>query len=40
MALSRLEAEGVWLAIIDTAATNNGLAMSAIAKADLSGAAD
>jgi chromosome partitioning protein len=33
--LSRLEAEGVWLAIIDTAATNNGLAMHAIAKADL-----
>src|ERR1700757_3216446 len=25
--LSRLEAEGIWLAIIDTAATNNGLAM-------------
>ena len=35
MALSRLEAEGVWLAIVDTAATNNGLAMRAIAKADL-----
>jgi chromosome partitioning protein len=35
MALSRLKAEGVWLAIIDTAATNNGLAMRAIAKADL-----
>jgi chromosome partitioning protein len=34
-ALSRLEAEGVWLAIIDTAATNNGLAMRAIARADL-----
>ena len=33
-ALSRLEAEGVWLTIIDTAATNNGLAMRAIAKAD------
>jgi chromosome partitioning protein len=33
-ALSRLEAEGIWLAIIDTAATNNGLAMRAIAKAD------
>jgi len=34
-ALSRLEAEGIWLAIIDTAATNNALAMRAIAKADL-----
>jgi chromosome partitioning protein len=33
--LSRLEAEGIWLAIIDTAATNNGLAMLAIARADL-----
>ena len=33
--LSRLEAEGIWLAIIDTAATNNGLAMRAIARADL-----
>ena len=34
-ALSRLEAEGIWLAIIDTAATNNTLAMHAIARADL-----
>ena len=34
-ALSRLEAEGIWLAIIDTAATNNPLAMHAIARADL-----
>jgi chromosome partitioning protein len=34
-ALSRLEAEGIWLGIIDTAATNNALAMRAIAKADL-----
>jgi chromosome partitioning protein len=34
-ALSRLEAEGIWLAIIDTAATNNVLAMHAIARADL-----
>jgi chromosome partitioning protein len=34
-ALSRLDAEGIWLAIIDTAATNNVLAMRAIAKADL-----
>jgi chromosome partitioning protein len=34
-ALSRLAAEGIWLAIIDTAATNNALAMSAIANADL-----
>ena len=33
-ALSRLEAEGIWLAIIDTAATNNALAMRAIARAD------
>jgi len=33
-ALSRLEAEGNWLAIIDTAATNNAMAMRAIAKAD------
>jgi chromosome partitioning protein len=33
-ALSRLEAEGIWLAIIDTAATNNVLAMHAIARAD------
>ena len=34
-ALSRLEAEGIWLAIIDTAATNNALALRAITKADL-----
>jgi chromosome partitioning protein len=34
-ALSRLDAEGIWLAIIDTAATNNVLAMRAIARADL-----
>jgi chromosome partitioning protein len=34
-ALFRLEAEGMWLAIIDTAATNNALAMRAIARADL-----
>jgi chromosome partitioning protein len=34
-ALSGLEAEGIWLAIIDTAATNNALAMGAIAGADL-----
>ena len=34
-ALVRLEAEGIWLAIIDTAATNNALAMRAIARADL-----
>ncbi|TYO66497.1 AAA family ATPase [Bradyrhizobium hipponense] len=33
--LSRLEAEGVWLAIIDTAATDNALAARAIASADL-----
>lgn len=33
--ISRLEAGGIWLAIIDTAATNNALAMRAIAKADL-----
>src|SRR3954451_2830176 len=33
-ALSRLEAEGNWLAIIDTAATHNAMAMRAIAKAD------
>ncbi|MDE5440519.1 AAA family ATPase [Bradyrhizobium sp. CSA207] len=33
--LSRLEAEGIWLAIIDTAATNNALAARAIASADL-----
>ncbi len=34
-ALVRLEAEGIWLAIIDTAATNNALATHAITKADL-----
>jgi chromosome partitioning protein len=34
-ALSRLEAEGIWLGIIDTAATNNALAMHAIARTDL-----
>src|SRR5437764_15409737 len=34
-ALSRLEAGGIWLGIIDTAATNNALAMRAIARADL-----
>ncbi|MHC2537654.1 MinD-like ATPase involved in chromosome partitioning or flagellar assembly [Bradyrhizobium diazoefficiens] len=33
--ISRLKAEGVWLAIIDTAATNNALATRAIASADL-----
>jgi len=33
--LSHLAADGIWLAIIDTAATNNALAMSAIANADL-----
>ena len=31
--LLRLEAEGIWLAIIDTAATHNALALSAIASA-------
>src|SRR5215468_7219227 len=34
-ALSHLDAEGIWLAIIDTAATNNTLAMRAIVMADL-----
>jgi len=34
-ALLHLEAEGIWLAIIDTAATNNTLAMRAIEMADL-----
>ncbi|MGY4568052.1 MULTISPECIES: nucleotide-binding protein [Bradyrhizobium] len=34
-ALVSLEAEGTWLTVIDTAATNNALAMLAIAKADL-----
>ena len=33
-AMGRLEGEGIWLAIIDTAATNNALAMRAIARAD------
>ena len=35
-ALISLEAEGIWLTVIDTAATNNALAMRAIARADLS----
>ncbi|MDD1523400.1 MULTISPECIES: nucleotide-binding protein [Bradyrhizobium] len=34
-ALVSLEAEGIWLTVIDTAATNNALAMRAIAKTDL-----
>jgi chromosome partitioning protein len=34
-AISRLRAEGIWLAIIDTAATTNSLAMRAIASADI-----
>lgn len=33
--IARLKAQGVWLAIIDTAATNNPLAARAIASADL-----
>jgi chromosome partitioning protein len=33
-AISRLQADGVWLAIIDTAATINSLATTAIAEAD------
>ena len=33
--MARLAAEGIWLAIIDTAATNNALALRAIAMADL-----
>jgi chromosome partitioning protein len=33
--IARLRAEGVWLAIIDTAATTNSLAARAIASADL-----
>lgn len=33
--ISRLKAEGVWLAIIDTAATTNTLATGAITRADL-----
>jgi chromosome partitioning protein len=32
--ISRLQAEGIWLAIIDTAATSNQLAMRAIEKSD------
>ncbi|MFK4537973.1 chromosome partitioning protein [Bradyrhizobium ottawaense] len=34
-ALVSLEAEGIWLTVIDTAATNNALAMHAIARANL-----
>lgn len=34
-ALARLEAEGSWLTIIDTAATNNAAALRAIARSDL-----
>jgi chromosome partitioning protein len=34
-ALFRLGADGIWLAIIDTAATNNALAIRAMARADL-----
>ncbi|MCA1510207.1 AAA family ATPase [Bradyrhizobium sp. NBAIM01] len=34
-ALVSLEAKGIWLTVIDTAATNNALAMRAIARADL-----
>jgi chromosome partitioning protein len=33
--LSRLAAEGIWLTIIDTAATNNASALRAIARSDL-----
>jgi chromosome partitioning protein len=33
-AISRLEAEGIWLTIIDTSATKNPLAMRAIERAD------
>ena len=33
--LARLEAEGIWLTIIDTAATNNAAAVRAIARSDL-----
>jgi chromosome partitioning protein len=33
--LSRLEAEGIWLTIIDTAATSNALALQAIRNSDL-----
>ena len=32
--IARLEAEGIWLTIIDTAATNNALAMRAIVETD------
>src|SRR6201988_1897929 len=35
LALSRLQAEGILLPILDTPATNNALAMHAIARADL-----
>jgi chromosome partitioning protein len=34
-ALVSLEAEGIWLTVIDTAATNNALVMRAIARVDL-----
>jgi chromosome partitioning protein len=34
-AIPRLRAEGVWLTIVDTAATNNALAACAMARADL-----
>src|SRR5579883_1099948 len=34
-ALARLEAEGVWLTIVDTAATNNAAAQRAMARSDL-----
>src|ERR1700688_2727840 len=34
-ALVSFEVEGIWLTVIDTAATNNALAMRAIARADL-----
>ena len=33
--LARLEAEGIWLTIIDTAATNNATALQAIGNSDL-----
>jgi len=33
--LARLEADGIWLTIIDTAATNNATAQRAIARSDL-----
>ncbi|WP_338696300.1 MULTISPECIES: ParA family protein [Bradyrhizobium] len=35
VALVSLEAEGIWLTVIDTAATNNALAVLAIARGDL-----